>query len=407
MTILRTALSRCLPATLCLLVFSATPAVAQDKPNKVVRETLVSNNKKRTYYLLVPASISAPAPLIVLLHGSNRNGESLTDKWKDLAIKEGFVIVAPDSGGEGWSSPRDGPQFLLELVEELKSKYPINPKRIYLFGHSAGAVFALVMSMYESEFFAATAIHAGAFRSREELQTINSATRKIPIAIWVGTRDQFFPLTDVRATRDAFQAKGFPIEVTEMSGHDHWYYDLAPQINAAAWTFLKKYELPNDPKHAEYVDLGSGAGAGDNANQTIAEINSLNARARALIQRANEKEAQLDGRDFRRDHAEVVKIAQEHMDILADSAALWRTAAQKAEAAARTSSGKEKEYLTLIMQYYQKGTALVEIMRERSAALLSSDPYDVIQAKRSEAQKRADKLHLEIEQLQFAIDSMR
>ncbi|HEV2904130.1 MAG TPA: alpha/beta fold hydrolase [Pyrinomonadaceae bacterium] len=390
-------------AVLCVCALCSPALIAQDKSQTVVKQSLVSNNKKRTYYLLVPANLDAPAPLIVLLHGSGRDGQSLTDKWKELALKEGVIIAAPDSGGEGWSSPRDGPDFLRDLVEELKAKHPINPRRVYLFGHSAGAVFALMMSMVQSEYFAATAVHAGAFRSAAELQTINSATRKIPLAIWVGDRDRFFPLRDVRVTRDAFQAKGLPIEVTEMPGHDHWYYDLAPDINASAWAFLKKHELPNQQKYSQSVDLGTG----NNINQVIAEVNSLNARAQELIERANEKEAEIGSKDFHRDRAAVNKIAREHMDILAESAAQWRAGMEKAEAVAKASSGKQKQYLTMIAQYNQKCAELLDIMRERSAALLSTDPFEVIENKRSEAEKRAGKLRQEIDEIQKAIYKLR
>ncbi|MGZ8847493.1 MAG: hypothetical protein ACXW3C_13615, partial [Pyrinomonadaceae bacterium] len=117
------------------LILTPTPQ-AQDKSNKIVKESIVSNKTKRTYYLLVPSSVSGPAPLVVLLHGSGRNGLSVVEKWKDLAIKEGVIIVGPDAaGGDGWITPRDGPAFLHDLTEELKSKYPVNPRRIYLFGH--------------------------------------------------------------------------------------------------------------------------------------------------------------------------------------------------------------------------------------------------------------------------------
>lgn len=34
--------------------------------------------------------------------------------------------------------------------------------------------------------------------------------------------------------------RGFPIELTEIAKHDHWYYDLAPKINRNAWDFLIK-----------------------------------------------------------------------------------------------------------------------------------------------------------------------
>ena len=56
----------------------------------------------------------------------------------------------------------------------------------------------------------------------------------------------------VRATRDELNAKGFSVELTELPGHDHWYYDLAPKINRAAWDFLKKYELESDPVYRKF-----------------------------------------------------------------------------------------------------------------------------------------------------------
>ena len=388
---------------LCLFGVWAPIAAAQEKPDKVAKESLVSNKKKRTYYLFVPAGIKAPAPLIVLLHGSGRDGLSLIDKWKDLASREGIIIVGPDANGEGWSTPRDGPAFLHDLVEELKSRYPINPRRVYLFGHSAGAVFALMMATVESEYFAATAIHAGAFRSPNEFQTIDSASRKIPLAIWVGTVDPFFPLADVHATRDAFRGKGFTIEVTEMPGHDHWYYDLAPSINAGAWKFLQKYELPRDPVYSEFADLSVGG----SANKIIGQLNALSARARELVQRANEKEAELEGKDFNRDRASINKIAQEHIDILSECASLWRAAVEQADGANHLGlSGKQRQYFALIAEYDRKCAELIDAMRERSTALLGAESFAVIEAKRDESQKRADKLHLEIDELQKAIDKL-
>ena len=395
----------CSIVLLCLFLPGASPLTpAQDKPNKIVKESILSNKKKRSFYLFVPATVNSPAPLIVLLHGSGRDGLSLVEKWKDLAGKEGFIIVGADAdSGGGWSTPRDGPEFLRDLVEELKSKYPINPRRVYLFGHSAGAVFALMMSTVESEYFAATAIHAGGFRTPDEYITISSATRKIPLAIWVGTIDPFFPLVDVRATRDAFRAQGFTIEVIEMPGHDHWYYDLAPSINQKAWEFLKKYELANEPRYRAFVAFG----AAGSANKLIQEINTIGTRALELIQRANEKEKELDGKELVKDRAQVTTIAQEHIEILRESTALWRSAAEKAETASQLGlSGKQTQYFNLIAQYDRKCAELLDAMRERTEALLSTESLAVIEAKRAEAQKRADKLHLEIDELQKAIDKV-
>ena len=244
-------IKRLLIAWLVLVVGLFTPIAAQ----KVQKETIEFERAKRTYYLVVPSVATAehPVPVVLLLHGSGRNGLSLMDKWKDLANKEGFIAVAPDAiTPEGWRAPIDGPDFLHELLSVVKAQYPVDTHRMYLFGHSGGASFALYMALYESEYFAATAIHAGALRQEDE-KIVRIATRKIPIHIAVGDRDQFFPLAAVRATRDVLVANGFQVGLTEMKGHDHWYYDLAPKINAEAWEFLKQQKLNEEPRYIQYA----------------------------------------------------------------------------------------------------------------------------------------------------------
>jgi len=234
-----------------ILVITASPALAKDD---ITKELMTSGGKTRVYYLYVPSTIKAgtPTPLIVTLHGSNRTGITLVEKWKDLAKKEGIIIAGPDATNiQGWGSPQDGPDFLRDLVESLKEKYPINSKRVYLFGHSAGAIFSLEMSLMESQYFAATAIHAGAL-SNDTMQLVDMAKRKIPISIQVGDSDNYFPLTIVRATRDALTKGGFTVELKEIAGHDHWYYDQAAKFNQTAWDFLKKVELDAEPQFQKY-----------------------------------------------------------------------------------------------------------------------------------------------------------
>jgi poly(3-hydroxybutyrate) depolymerase len=234
-----------------LIALLAYPVSSQ----QISKELITSKGKKRAYYLFVPEKLNpaAPSTLIVLLHGSGRNGLSLVEKWKELAKKEKVILVGPDaSDSQNWRIPEDGPGFVFELVEALKARYPVNARRVYLFGHSAGAGQALYLSLLESEYFAATAIHAGALHGSQDSQLIKYAKRKIPIAIFVGTNDSFFPLPVVRATRDALNAQGFNSELTEIKGHTHWYYDRAPEINRSAWEFLKRYELTGEPLYEKH-----------------------------------------------------------------------------------------------------------------------------------------------------------
>ena len=237
-------------ASLVLLLLIASGAAA-----KVVKNTIESEGKKRSYYLFIPASVAPgkPAPLIVLLHGSGRNGSVLVEHWQKIAEREGFFLAGPDSrNSASWAIPEDGPRFLRDLVEELKAKHPIDTRRVYLFGHSAGAIFGLMISALESEYFAAAAVSAGALK-KENYSLLDQAERKIPLAIFVGTIDPLFPVSEVRKTRDALVQRGFPVRLTEVDGLNHNYYSRSAEINEQAWEFLKTQQLTGDPKYTEHL----------------------------------------------------------------------------------------------------------------------------------------------------------
>ena len=242
-------------------VLGLCPLAARAEPGKITKETFESGGKKRAYYLYVPKSVAEakkPAPLLVTLHGSGRDGRILVEHWKDVADREGLILAGPDSmtagttgGGMTWLMGRDGPDFLRDVVEDVKSKNSINARRVYLFVHSAVGVFAIYMAVTESEYFAAVFVHAGAV-AEEGRKVFDYVKRKIPVGIVVGTADPFFPLEAVRATRDALKARGLDAPLTEIKGHTHDYYGISKDVNKLAWDFLKDKELAGEQKFTEY-----------------------------------------------------------------------------------------------------------------------------------------------------------
>src|SRR5215470_18508458 len=140
---------------LSAIVLLAVCQTAFGKPrasstSKITKQTIEFAGKKRVYYLYVPDNVASKPALIVTLHGSGRDGLSLVEKWKDMADQEGFILAGPNAmDSSKWSPNDDSPDFLREIVEQLKAKYSIDPKRVFLFGHSAGAVYALNLSMSE------------------------------------------------------------------------------------------------------------------------------------------------------------------------------------------------------------------------------------------------------------------
>jgi poly(3-hydroxybutyrate) depolymerase len=225
-----------------LLVVALSLAETGTKSQK---ETLTFGPESRTYYVFTPSGRSGPAPLLLLLHGSGQDGKSLIDVWQELAQREGIILVAPDSSDPAeWDYRKDSPDFLHAVITEVESEHAVDPRRVYLFGDSAGAGYALYLSIVEPEYFAATAIRDG-FLPESNFKLIDSSERKVPISIWAGTEDTAFPLPQVKATRDAFNARGFPVELHEIPGHDQNYDAI--QLNEAAWQFLATNKLGKDP----------------------------------------------------------------------------------------------------------------------------------------------------------------
>jgi poly(3-hydroxybutyrate) depolymerase len=241
-----------LASFLGLLVLLQVVGIGADR---IERSTVFSNGKNRLYHLFVPGRVKAdtPAPLIVMLHGAGSSGVEVRH-WRDVASKEGIILAGPNATNPSdWSIPDDGPEFLRDLVESLKSKYPVDHRRVYLFGQSLGGVFALRMSLLESEYFAAVAVHASAL-SKEDETFVRAAKRKIPVRIVIGTADEYYSLSVIRGTRDLLLTHGIPAEVTEIRGHTHYgYKDRTADINPGLWDFFRKHELPSDPRYTRYT----------------------------------------------------------------------------------------------------------------------------------------------------------
>lgn len=238
---------------IALILCALMPAVCASAKVKVTRSTFDYGDTTRTYYSFVP-DVPGPLPLVVLLHGSGRDGAVMAEAWKDLAQREHFMIVAPDAHNTAfWDLDYDSPGFIHAVVDQVKAMHAVDEDRIYLFGHSAGAVFGLILALVDSEYFAAIAVHAGALWP-DNYRFFDAATRKMPVAIWVGSKDQSFSAEDVTATKRAFDAHGFHLELSVLQGETHNYDNFSEELDNKAWTFLKDKRL-NSPDPAKPQSL--------------------------------------------------------------------------------------------------------------------------------------------------------
>jgi poly(3-hydroxybutyrate) depolymerase len=230
---------------LLAVLMSLLACGARADVDKASKESFEFAGLKRNYSLFAPPAAAATgAPLLVLLHGSFGNGAGIVSSWIPVAQQEGIVLAGPDARErEAWQLRADGPKFIRALIDDVATKHSIDRSRIYLFGVSGGAVYSLTLSMLESQLFAATAVHAGAWRAPNEFRAVPYAHRKIPIAIFVGDRDEYFPVFAVRKTQKALEKAGHTVSVTVIPGHRHAYGEVAAEVNRSAWEFMKGNRL--------------------------------------------------------------------------------------------------------------------------------------------------------------------
>lgn len=190
----------------------------------------------RVWHAWSPPDGPTAPPAILLLHGSNRDGRAMLDMWDDLAAREGLVLIAPDSADpRGWSWTADGPAWLDQVLAEAMEAHPFDRDRLYVYGHYAGANFALMLAAQGWPRPRAAAVHAGAVPST----AIRSHPRPIPLRIQIGDADAAFPLPEVRASAQALAAAGHDVDLSVIPGHDHWLYDIGPRLAEDAWAFLR------------------------------------------------------------------------------------------------------------------------------------------------------------------------
>lgn len=133
--------------------------------------------------LTVPSGYksSTPAPLVVLLHGygSSGAGQDFYMKFSALADHYGFLFIAPDGQQETegrqsrfWNasdaccnfqgSPVNDVDYVMSIINEIKSEYSIDYNRVYLIGHSNGGFMSYRTAYENSSEIAAIASLAGA-----------------------------------------------------------------------------------------------------------------------------------------------------------------------------------------------------------------------------------------------------
>jgi len=123
-------------------------------------ESVLAGRKVR---VSAPKEYQGKLPLIISLHGMG--GNPIYQNYFFNATRYTgtmqFVLAIPPGLRKEWDFTHDRSrdrEFILQLIKELKVKYPIEATRIYLVGHSNGAIFGLNLVCKTTTFAAVVSI---------------------------------------------------------------------------------------------------------------------------------------------------------------------------------------------------------------------------------------------------------
>jgi len=133
------------------------------------------------------------------------------------AERAGLVVLAPKSRGGSWDLARGGfgPDVAMidRLLRHVFSRLSIDPRRVYVWGFSDGASYALSLGLTNGDLFDAIVALSPGFAAPETLRG------RPPVFAAHGTRDMVLPIdqTSLRLVQ-RLRGKGYTVTFTSFDG---------------------------------------------------------------------------------------------------------------------------------------------------------------------------------------------
>jgi predicted esterase len=181
--------------------------------------SIPTGKKPTTVRIRIPPRLEEKkglVPVVVALHGMGGTENLFFDGYGNgivprLASERGWIVVAPRVEGLLGAGPAPP---VPAILDELARRYPIDPKRVYLVGHSMGAGHAVQLAQQEPKRYAAVAALGGGGRV-----TKGDVLKDVRFFVGVGKLD--FALEQARALHRALESAKAPSTLKEYDDIEH------------------------------------------------------------------------------------------------------------------------------------------------------------------------------------------
>ncbi|MEE8169982.1 MAG: dienelactone hydrolase family protein, partial [Phycisphaerae bacterium] len=184
------------------------------------------------------------APLIIALHGYDRNAASMLAKWKQAAADAGAVLAVPEgpihisAGAYQWKDATATAQAVTACIDRAKRQYTIDETRVVLAGVCQGGAMACRIVASDPKQFCGVILTATEFdpRWKDVLAPADLGGRRI--FIMVGEKDSRRVVKSADLGRRMFENAGAEVNVRRYPHTGHGFPRDAEEGQAPALAFV-------------------------------------------------------------------------------------------------------------------------------------------------------------------------
>ncbi|NCS94095.1 MAG: prolyl oligopeptidase family serine peptidase [Leptospira sp.] len=156
-----------------LIPYLSCNSIQEYKASKIQNlefKTYLHQGRERKYYIYNPQPKKEDLkPLVLILHGRFGSGLQVMKQteFNALAEENNLILLYPDGYEKSWADGRGGTPadrngiddvgFLEDIIKVTLQKYPIDPNKVFIMGHSNGGFMTQRMLLERTHLFRAGA----------------------------------------------------------------------------------------------------------------------------------------------------------------------------------------------------------------------------------------------------------